>query len=85
MEGGIVLRYRAFILSFIACLLFGVVPTDAARSPLPAYEPIHRIDTTNKVVALTFDDGPDPKYTPIILEVLHRNKVPATFLCLALK
>lgn len=82
LEGGIVLRYRAFILSFIACLLFGVVPTDAARSPLPAYEPIHRIDTTNKVVALTFDDGPDPKYTPIILEVLHRNKVPATFFVL---
>jgi cellulose synthase/poly-beta-1,6-N-acetylglucosamine synthase-like glycosyltransferase/peptidoglycan/xylan/chitin deacetylase (PgdA/CDA1 family) len=30
-------------------------------------------------VALTFDDGPDPKWTPALLEVLHRHQVPATF------
>lgn len=30
-------------------------------------------------VALTFDDGPDPEYTPRILEVLARNNVRATF------
>ncbi len=30
-------------------------------------------------IALTFDDGPDPKWTPQILDVLKRNKVPATF------
>lgn len=32
-----------------------------------------------KVVALTFDDGPDPKYTPEILDVLDRYHVKATF------
>ncbi|WP_255298466.1 polysaccharide deacetylase family protein [Brevibacillus dissolubilis] len=47
-----------------------------------AYEPIHRIDTRHKVVALTFDDGPDPVYTPLILETLHKNHVPATFFVL---
>jgi peptidoglycan-N-acetylglucosamine deacetylase len=32
-----------------------------------------------KRVALTFDDGPDPKYTPQVLEVLADKKVPAAF------
>lgn len=30
-------------------------------------------------IILTFDDGPDPKYTPQILDILEREKVPATF------
>ncbi|MFD2114371.1 polysaccharide deacetylase family protein [Paenibacillus yanchengensis] len=32
-----------------------------------------------KVVALTFDDGPDTKYTPAILDILQEKGVPATF------
>lgn len=32
-----------------------------------------------KVVALTFDDGPDPLYTPAILDILREYDVPATF------
>ena len=32
-----------------------------------------------KTVALTFDDGPDPAWTPKILAVLRRYHVPATF------
>ena len=35
-----------------------------------------------KTVALTFDDGPDPEWTPRILEVLRRHHVPATFFVL---
>ncbi|WP_078894785.1 polysaccharide deacetylase family protein [Streptomyces sp. CT34] len=30
-------------------------------------------------IALTFDDGPDPRHTPEILEVLRRHGTPATF------
>lgn len=30
-------------------------------------------------VALTFDDGPDPEWTPRILDILERAGVPATF------
>lgn len=52
------------------------------RGDKVSFEPIHRIDTQRKVVALTFDDGPDPKYTPLILETLHKNGVPATFFVL---
>lgn len=32
-----------------------------------------------RAVALTFDDGPSPEYTPRILATLHRLRVPATF------
>jgi cellulose synthase/poly-beta-1,6-N-acetylglucosamine synthase-like glycosyltransferase/peptidoglycan/xylan/chitin deacetylase (PgdA/CDA1 family) len=32
-----------------------------------------------RTVALTFDDGPDRRWTPAILRVLERHRVPATF------
>jgi cellulose synthase/poly-beta-1,6-N-acetylglucosamine synthase-like glycosyltransferase/peptidoglycan/xylan/chitin deacetylase (PgdA/CDA1 family) len=32
-----------------------------------------------KKLALTFDDGPDPEWTPDILRILKEKKVPATF------
>ena len=34
-------------------------------------------------IALTFDDGPDPVWTPLVLDVLARTSVPATFFVLA--
>lgn len=39
----------------------------------------HAGATNEKVLALTFDDGPDPVYTPQILDVLKSRQVPATF------
>ncbi len=36
----------------------------------------------SKVIALTFDDGPDPTWTPKILAVLKKNHVKATFFVL---
>jgi peptidoglycan-N-acetylglucosamine deacetylase len=35
--------------------------------------------TGSDAVALTFDDGPDPQYTPQILDVLRQHNVQATF------
>ena len=32
-------------------------------------------------IALTFDDGPDPYYTPQILDVLDQYRIQATFFC----
>src|SRR4051812_43810411 len=32
-----------------------------------------------RTVALTFDDGPDPRWTPAVLDILRRERVPATF------
>ena len=40
---------------------------------------VARVDTPEKVVALTFDDGPHPQHTPRVLEVLDRYHVRATF------
>ncbi|WP_329045346.1 polysaccharide deacetylase family protein [Amycolatopsis sp. NBC_01488] len=40
---------------------------------------VNRVDTTEKVVALTFDDGPDPAGTQAILDTLKSRQVPATF------
>lgn len=37
------------------------------------------------VVALTFDDGPDPDVTPGILEILARREIRATFFCVGKK
>lgn len=36
-------------------------------------------DESQKVIYLTFDDGPSDKVTPKILDVLKKEKVPATF------
>ncbi|MEV6714144.1 bifunctional polysaccharide deacetylase/glycosyltransferase family 2 protein [Lentzea sp. NPDC051208] len=35
--------------------------------------------TPDRTVVLTFDDGPDPEWTPKVLDVLRRNEVKATF------
>jgi peptidoglycan/xylan/chitin deacetylase (PgdA/CDA1 family) len=45
-------------------------------------EPIRHVKTTEKVVALTFDDGPDEPYTDQILRVLEKHNVKATFFVL---
>ena len=36
----------------------------------------------SKKVALTFDDGPDPTYTPAIAELLKKHGAHATFFCI---
>ena len=40
---------------------------------------VARIETAEKVVALTFDDGPHPIHTPRMLDLLDRHGVKATF------
>lgn len=41
-----------------------------------------RVLTARKVVALTFDDGPDPVSTPALLDLLARKRARATFFCI---
>jgi cellulose synthase/poly-beta-1,6-N-acetylglucosamine synthase-like glycosyltransferase/peptidoglycan/xylan/chitin deacetylase (PgdA/CDA1 family) len=50
----------------------GPVIANAATSP-------HTARVKARTIALTFDDGPDPVWTPRILDVLRRNHVHATF------
>jgi peptidoglycan/xylan/chitin deacetylase (PgdA/CDA1 family) len=40
---------------------------------------VWRINPSEKVVALTFDDGPDPRYTPKVLHILSKYNIKATF------
>ncbi|KYP15186.1 polysaccharide deacetylase family protein [Flavihumibacter sp. CACIAM 22H1] len=46
---------------------------------LPSGYVIKKYGNVNHQVILTFDDGPDPSYTPQILDILKKEKVPATF------
>lgn len=52
-------------------------------SPLPPSSTVMRYlpghSATNKTVALTFDDGPDNKYTEQILDILNHYEIKATF------
>lgn len=53
--------------------------TDMEYHHYPSSWVIRRSGFRPKEVALTFDDGPDPEYTPQILDVLKKYHVPATF------
>ena len=41
--------------------------------------PGHAVPNPGRVVALTFDDGPSPDWTPQVLDVLRRFNIKATF------
>lgn len=46
---------------------------------------ITHVSTQSSVVALTFDDGPDPKWTPQLLDILNKHKCRATFFVIGKK
>jgi cellulose synthase/poly-beta-1,6-N-acetylglucosamine synthase-like glycosyltransferase/peptidoglycan/xylan/chitin deacetylase (PgdA/CDA1 family) len=51
-----------------------------AYKVFPTYYVVEDSGNTNeKVMALSFDDGPDSKYTPRVLDILAHYHVPATF------
>lgn len=68
-------RFRSiFIVTVIAVVLCA-----ASLADVRTIRPIFRGPSQEKVVALTFDDGPDPAYTPRILAILKKSGVRATF------
>jgi len=52
---------------------------DETYTTLPTPYVIRQAGTSTKNLALTFDDGPDPEWTPQILDILKAKHVPATF------
>lgn len=49
----------------------------------PFFGPVlHRLSSRERVVALTFDDGPNPNATPLVLDALAERGVHATFFIL---
>ncbi|MFE2173367.1 polysaccharide deacetylase family protein, partial [Kitasatospora sp. NPDC059462] len=59
-------------------------PAPAAPSPARAptggeSRPVYELDAGQRVVALTIDDGPDPRHTPTVLALLEQYGIRATF------
>jgi len=57
------------------------VPLHSAAAP-PGSEVVWNVETDQKLIALTFDDGPNPVYTPQILDILKQYQAKATFFVL---
>jgi peptidoglycan-N-acetylglucosamine deacetylase len=78
--------FRQLFAMFGICLLWGFpVLTGCQRQPAPfkpAADPgetIYFVPVREKVIALTFDDGPNEPATGLILDALKRHQVKATF------
>ncbi|MCE5284464.1 MAG: polysaccharide deacetylase family protein [Pelosinus sp.] len=68
---------QKFMWSFV---VLAVIAVTKIENPLIDIMPaIHKVPTSHKVAALTFDDGPLQQTTPEILTVLHEKNVKATF------
>ena len=80
-------RYKLgilFISCSIAALFLSSVDRVAAEHHGRYYyeergEVVWEVQTDKKVIALTFDDGPNPQFTPQILDVLKQHHAKATF------
>ena len=53
--------------------------TDESYDAIPLSYNIDRIGGANKKIAISFDDGPDPQWTPKILDILKEKKAPGVF------
>lgn len=62
------------VAGLVAALLLGCILRRAERVPIPPQKL-----TGKPVVALTFDDGPNVRYTRRLLDVLYEEQAPATF------
>lgn len=76
------------LIQILLLIIFAVnafIPTNVQAStyyPLQTKYPnimLYKADTNKKIIALTFDDGPDERFTPRILNVLQKHNVKATF------
>lgn len=59
-----------------------VVKASPVRTPPPTLKVIREWPSGKKRIALTFDDGPHPEFTPRFLALLAEKKVKATFFLL---
>jgi len=53
--------------------------TDESYDAIPLSYNIDRIGVADKKIAISFDDGPDPQWTPKILDILKEKKAPGIF------
>jgi cellulose synthase/poly-beta-1,6-N-acetylglucosamine synthase-like glycosyltransferase/peptidoglycan/xylan/chitin deacetylase (PgdA/CDA1 family) len=53
--------------------------TDESYDEIPLSFNIDQIGDANKKIVLSFDDGPDPRWTPKILDILKQKNAPGVF------
>lgn len=73
---------RVPVLALVASLIVGPAAAVGAAHPDPGSDPVlpHvRLVPRGQRVALTFDDGPHPVWTPVLLDLLDEYDVTATF------
>jgi peptidoglycan/xylan/chitin deacetylase (PgdA/CDA1 family) len=75
------LALRVVILSLTGLLLISTCVWRLSNSRTFQFfgEIVPRVETSAPVVALTFDDGPSPRYAPQVLTILREQDVKATF------
>ncbi len=71
------LKLRRIAALLLAVITFTALPIKTSATPQIVYR--HTSRNGQKRVALTFDDGPHPRYTPQILDILAEYGVEATF------
>ena len=67
----------------VGAVIVGGAAHGAFHRNRPSFgRPITRLRAADRAVALTFDDGPNPEATPVILDALAQRGVKATFFIL---
>lgn len=67
----------------VVVVMFVVIGLGVALPQMKFFGPfICEGDASRKHVALTFDDGPDARSTPALLDLLHEQKLQAAFFCI---
>ena len=84
MQKTVIKKLVLFCAVFILLLVLGVILFTIFfdQAVIVRKNTIYHIPASEKVVALTFDDGPSLKWTPEILDVLKAAQVKATFFML---
>ena len=73
-------RYKiAIVLVALLLIMFGARKLSRSRTVQLFGEIVPRVETSQKVIALTFDDGPTPEATDQVLWILGQRQVKATF------
>ncbi len=62
-----------------ACAAGGILSWAAFAPSAQLFGPTICCTSDSSAVALTFDDGPNPAVTPMLLYLLERHHVPASF------
>lgn len=73
---------RLYIFLFVLLILLGIYLIFVFY---PKFDPtgvtIYKLKKGKKRVVFTFDDGPDPEITPLVLDILKKENIKAIFFC----